>query len=145
MLGQLYLTVTVKQVIKPEDIWCSNRCIMCAIFSGHPKLCQQPNHSFIRGLLTPTSTKIRLSSTLTDCPLKIPSSWRQDVISCSLFLPFCVSNTQKVPTSSTNLHIKTHVSLLLCVCQTLIHSGISSGVCVWVQKVSQCQECFPHN
>lgn len=133
----LLLLQPLRQVINPEEIWYPNRC-MCAIYSRHPKLCHQPDHTFINGLRVywpPISTKIRLLLWL-KVHLKCHQTGRQDVI----FL--CVSLTPKAPTNCTNTH--THLSLFLCVYQTVIHSDISSDG-VWVQKVSKCQECFLHN
>lgn len=78
---------------------------MCAIYLGHPKLCHQPDHPFISGLRA-HPTKIRLSSTLTEGPLKMPPSWKTGFLSLSFSLsvaPFLLL-TAEGPPNSHKLH-----------------------------------------
>lgn len=76
---------------------------MCAIYLGHPKLCHQPDYPFISGLRA-YPTKIRLSSTLTEGPLKMPPSWKTGFLSLSLSVAPFPSLTPEGPPNSQKLH-----------------------------------------
>ena len=93
---------------------------MRVIYSGHPKLCHQPDHTFINRVYSPpSSTKIRPSSILTFATvhLKCHHAGRQNLIFRAPFIS--TSLTLTVPTNRNVPH--THISLSVCVSNSGTH------------------------